>query len=280
MVSPVFISPSMMPQSAHRRSGVERVRFFWQVLPSALVHGGLLFGALWLTHAVLLPESTQPTVDMVFEAPLPPEPAAYAMAEPPLNPTAPALTTEAPDPEPRTQPPAVTEAPPLVIHAAPTPVIVHPVVRPAPPRPPVHAVSQPRPTPASPPVAASPVAASPVAASRVASLPAISSTPPATVAPAVMSGSWRSAVLAWIQSRKRYPEEARRRSAEGQVTLRITVTAGGDIVAPEILHGSGSDMLDNAALTIVRGGHVPAFPSEMTQAKVTLNVGVSYRLDD
>ena len=66
----------------------------------------------------------------------------------------------------------------------------------------------------------------------------------------------------------------------GQVTLRITVTAGGDIVAPEMVRGSGSDMLDNAALTIVRGGHVPAFPSDMTQAKVTLNVGVTYRLED
>ncbi len=86
--------------------------------------------------------------------------------------------------------------------------------------------------------------------------------------------------MAWIQSHKHYPEAARQRHAEGQVTLRITVTAAGDIVAPEVLRGSGSDMLDQAALSMVRGARVPPFPPDMSQSKVTLNVGVGYRLDE
>jgi len=51
-------------------------------------------------------------------------------------------------------------------------------------------------------------------------------------------------------------------------------------VAPEVLRGSGSDMLDQAALSMVRGARVPPFPPDMSQSKVTLNVGVGYRLDE
>ena len=95
-----------------------------------------------------------------------------------------------------------------------------------------------------------------------------------------VSGSWRSALLTWLRRPKPYPEDARRRMVEGQVTLRITVASTGDVVAQEVQRSSGSDSLDQAALAVVRGARVPAFPPDMTQPRTVVTVAITYRLEE
>jgi len=49
-----------------------------------------------------------------------------------------------------------------------------------------------------------------------------------------------------------YPWSARRRGVEGRVVLRLEVAADGRPTEVELVHGSGHDVLDQAAITTVR----------------------------
>lgn len=83
---------------------------------------------------------------------------------------------------------------------------------------------------------------------------------------------------AWLQRNHRYPDAARSRNEQGTVLVRFTVNRGGQVVSVTLVQGSGSDTLDEAALAMLRGGTVPAFPSDMPQAQQTVTVPVRYRL--
>ena len=92
---------------------------------------------------------------------------------------------------------------------------------------------------------------------------------------------WRDgAVAAWVQSRKHYPDDARRQDIEGSVLLRFTVTRDGQVADAKIIRPSGSDLLDQAALSLVQNGRMPPFPPDMTQAQITISVPIRYKLDD
>jgi periplasmic protein TonB len=105
----------------------------------------------------------------------------------------------------------------------------------------------------------------------------------ATEAPspgATIDNAWRSALAAWVRSRRRYPDEARGQGAEGQVAVRFTVARDGKVLDAQIVRGSGWDVLDQTALTMFRGAHAPPFPAEMTQPKVTTATSIRFRLDE
>jgi len=96
----------------------------------------------------------------------------------------------------------------------------------------------------------------------------------------VVSGAWRSALAAWMQSRKRYPDEARRQMTEGQVSVRFTIGRDGQVLDAQVVRGSGSDLLDQATLSMFRGGRAPSFPADMVQQQVTTTVSIRYRLEE
>ena len=54
-----------------------------------------------------------------------------------------------------------------------------------------------------------------------------------------------------IQREQHYPASAQELEREGRVTLSFTLFANGTIKAPKILHSSGTDSLDHAALAAV-----------------------------
>ena len=110
---------------------------------------------------------------------------------------------------------------------------------------------------------------------------------PLTVSPALpapsqaaVNGAWQGALAAWVQSRKRYPDEARRQGAEGQVSVRFTVGRDGQVLEAQLVRSSGSDLLDQAALSMFRGGRAPPFPADMAQPQVTTTVSIRYRLQE
>ena len=49
-----------------------------------------------------------------------------------------------------------------------------------------------------------------------------------------------------------YPEEARRQNVHGSVTLEVTVAADGSLLKCRVLRHSGQNVLDEAAMRIVR----------------------------
>ena len=274
------------------------------VAAAAMAHVALLALAVTGIDPRPVEDDAPPPVEMVF-AVTPPTPESREAVEEPLpampssdQPTEPPPIVPTPEPSPPelsqpATPPVVAPAPllPEPPSSAPTPEPAKPVPPDPPVRPPIHPpvaaapVRPPQPRPARPtqpsvrsPPLLSPAppgptqAAAPVMRSEVPVAP-----PPTAVA---VSGSWRSALASWLQSHKRYPDEARRQREEGQVTVRFTVSRDGQLTEAQIVRGSGSDILDRAALATLRDGRAPPFPADMPQQQVTTTVTIRYRLED
>jgi len=213
--------------------------------------GSLALHALALAMMLLVvrnvhPATEEPTTIIVF---LPPEPAA---ATPPLSPDFVPLPEEPPPPDfemadPKL--PAPEEAPPPPDFKS-LPLPPKPAVRP-PPRP-----AQAAPRPAEPPAEA----------------PAAVAT---SVAPAIVSPDWNALISAWLAAHRRYPEAARQRGEEGDVTVRFSVAADGSVVEVALVQGSGHAVLDEAALAMLRGAAVPA-----PGAQATRTVRIRFHLSD
>jgi protein TonB len=90
--------------------------------------------------------------------------------------------------------------------------------------------------------------------------------------------AWRASLAGWLAARKAYPEEARRRGEEGNVTVRFTVDRSGRVVEAAIVGGSGSVLLDQAALGLLRQAALPAFPAAMPQTRITITTTMRYSL--
>ena len=83
-----------------------------------------------------------------------------------------------------------------------------------------------------------------------------------------------------MQSRKRYPDDARRLGTEGQVSVRFTVGRDGQVLDAAIVRGSGSDLLDGAALAMFRSVRAPPFPADTARGQVTTTVTIHYHMQD
>jgi protein TonB len=263
-----------------------------------------LLAALAVRPAIPVQEAAPP-VEMVFEAePLAPAPS-------PASATASERPAELPKTAPSDAPAEALPQPPLAENAVPraaepagpsvlerrTP-LAPPLVPPVQPPKPIASrrPASPRPAPVTaqqPVVPAMPTAprsaatvpeavADPSRGQPLAGLPALlaPAAPAAGASPAAVNGAWRGALAAWVQSRKRYPDEARRQGAEGQVAVRFTVSRDGQVLDAQVVRGSGSDLLDQAALSMFRGGRAPPFPIDMIQAQVTTTVSIRYRLQE
>ena len=61
--------------------------------------------------------------------------------------------------------------------------------------------------------------------------------------------------------------------------VRIVVEPDGHVASVNLVQGSGSASLDNAAQTLVRNAHLPPFPPDMRLPSQSLIVPIRYRLD-
>lgn len=198
-----------------------------------------------LRDAVPQPELREAALpDFRQPAPVPPR----QEAQPEPRKTAPSQQPQPQQPQPPSQQPQQT--------AAPKPVPQSPrVTGPAP---------SPSPAPATSP--------SPHGGVASAAPPAASARPSA--APAVEPG-WNALLAAWLAANRRYPEEARRRGIEGEVTVRFSVAADGRVTDVAIVAGSGSSALDGAATAMLRGARLPPPGRDVTRT-----VRIRYRLAD
>ncbi len=202
-------------------------------------------------HEEVPPEPPPPTAPTVETPPAEPEqtpPQVPALVSPPEPELEPAPTLPPPEPKP-VQKAAPRLIPPKV--QAPRSVAKVPEARPAPQARPVDQAA----------------IGAPV-------------TPPAPVAPSapVVDPAWQAAVSSWLAARKIYPEEARRRGEEGRVAVRFTVDRSGHVVDATAVTASGSALLDEAALRLLRQAVLPAFPAAMTEARVTITTTIRYSL--
>ncbi len=87
-------------------------------------------------------------------------------------------------------------------------------------------------------------------------------------------------MAAWLASHNVYPEEARRRGEQGNVTVRFTVEPSGQVTNVTVVRGSGSPRLDAAAEAMLRNAKLPPFDPAMRQAPITATVPIHYALEE
>jgi protein TonB len=217
-------------------------------LPASAAGHAAIIGFLLLLPAVM---PTPPKIDLsnAVEVVFAPAPAPPAAARPPVPPIA-----EQPPPPALVQPPA-----PTVVQAEPPPT-----PKPAP---------KPRPKPIDrPPQQMSlplPTAPVPAAPPQVASLP-----PPGQAA--VVSADYRAALSRWLESHKRYPDEARQRGEQGSAVLRFRVDRSGRVLDYAVVSSTGYRDLDAAIESMMRGATLPPFPASMTSAEIEVSVELRF----
>lgn len=94
-----------------------------------------------------------------------------------------------------------------------------------------------------------------------------------------MEEVYRAALRDLIEAGKVYPVKARRLRHQGQVLLSFTIDPDGTISEVQIGRSSGSVILDEAALTLVRSlsGRLPA-PAGLAQRRRSFTLPLAYRL--
>jgi protein TonB len=149
------------------------------------------------------------------------------------------------------------------------------VIHKPPPRPPIEhrAVARPERLPERPPP--EPRYAPPM---QTAALPPMPQPAPVAAPSPTISAGYRSALSAWLESHKQYPQNARERGEQGRVTLRFRVARNGRVLSHAVAGSSGYPDLDAAVDTMMRGATMPPFPTDMTTPEIEVTVTVRFAL--
>ena len=92
--------------------------------------------------------------------------------------------------------------------------------------------------------------------------------------------SYFSLLAATLAKHKRYPISSRRRGEEGVVKLFFIVNRNGNILEYRISESSGSKRLDEAVIKMLdKASPLPAFPNEMLQSQLEINVPIAFQLN-
>lgn len=96
-------------------------------------------------------------------------------------------------------------------------------------------------------------------------------------APAVAeSSTWAKRVHSLVQENFSYPRSAMVRKEQGQATIKVSLTADGNITGVTLTKSSGSQILDREAVRIgQKVKRLPTPPSGMT----SVSLPISFRLD-
>ena len=84
----------------------------------------------------------------------------------------------------------------------------------------------------------------------------------------------------WWDQRSFYPREASQTNEGGSVRLRVVIAADGEVTFVQVVQGSGSSVLDNAALAVFRNAHLPPFPPGTPAQPADVLVTLHYRPAD
>lgn len=105
------------------------------------------------------------------------------------------------------------------------------------------------------------------------------------VAPAVTNTArpdyaWLSeTIMRRVEELKSYPAEARLDRAEGKVVLKAVIRSDGSIERLEIVHSSGHQSLDRAAVDLLNLAAPFHFPRPLEKPQMTVRIPMSYRIE-
>ncbi len=92
--------------------------------------------------------------------------------------------------------------------------------------------------------------------------------------------NWQSVLQAYLSSRKRYPSTARRLRQEGTVAVQASFSANGELLSASVVKSAESDILDEAALQLVREAANAAASKAQPGQAVSRRIPVVYKLMD
>jgi periplasmic protein TonB len=72
--------------------------------------------------------------------------------------------------------------------------------------------------------------------------------------------AWMGKLKQWWDQHAVYPSEASQTNEGGNVRVRIVIAPDGQITSIEVVQGSGSSVLDAAAVAVFRNAHLSPFP--------------------
>ena len=94
--------------------------------------------------------------------------------------------------------------------------------------------------------------------------PSAASSPGQSASFARLQASWHKALMAKLERHKRYPVAASRRGVKGVVVVRFKVDRSGHVISSEIKESSGSPILDEEALELLkRASPLPTPPAQL-----------------
>jgi len=105
----------------------------------------------------------------------------------------------------------------------------------------------------------------------------VASIPRPAPAPTI-SPDYRSILSSWLETHKRYPEEARQRGEEGRAVLRFRVDHSGRVLDYSVVSSTGFGDLDQSVESMMRGAVLPPFPPSMTQPEIEVSVTIRFGL--
>lgn len=87
--------------------------------------------------------------------------------------------------------------------------------------------------------------------------------------------------LLWnrVTDLKRYPEEARMNRWEGRVIVRVVIDERGQLLDAVVAAGSGYEVLDSAALEVIRESCPLALTQPLGRSRIVLRVPIQYKLN-
>ena len=82
-----------------------------------------------------------------------------------------------------------------------------------------------------------------------------------------------------IETRKTYPQSARKNQQQGQVGVRFIITQDGDVKSVAIAESSGHDLLDSAALSAVKNAApLPRPPRNLFDDQLKVKITIMFEL--
>jgi protein TonB len=127
--------------------------------------------------------------------------------------------------------------------------------------------------------AAAPMTAAPPPSETKPSDAAAAPAPGLSAIAAQAQANWQSSLVAHINRYKRYPVEARAHKVEGIVSIEFTLDRSGQILSSRVAHSSGSAVLDEEAVALLRRATpLPTPPQDVPPEGFSLVLPIHFRM--
>jgi protein TonB len=91
--------------------------------------------------------------------------------------------------------------------------------------------------------------------------------------------NWQRSLVAHINRYKRYPAQARAHKVEGIVSVEFTLDRSGQILSSRVAHSSGSAVLDEEAVALLRrAAPLPSPPQEVPPEGFSLVLPIRFQM--